>query len=993
MRRSFHSLLVLAVLSLGAAATTSSYAVTRNRIASVVETNRIVVPNTVSGRVKHAIDMGAAPAAQQLTGVTLRFSMTTAQQAALAQLLSNLQNPNSPQYHQWLTPEQFGAQFGLSSSDLAQISAWLANQGLTVTEVARSSTFIRVAGTVAQVQKAFGTNIHTLQLNGEQHFANVTDPVLPTAVANVVTTITGLDDFKARPRLRRPVVTPDFTSSQTGNHYIAPGDFDTIYGVNTLLSSNITGAGVGVGAGGGYSIAVMGQVKVQLADITAFRTAAGLSPVTNLPTQVLACTSTTTALGCSDPGYPIAACLGTSPPTNCNPTSSDLAESDLDLEWAGAIAPAANIAFVYSNNIFNYSLTYAIDQNVAPIVTISYGNCEADFGPASMAAYNQLFEQANTQGQTVVNAEGDSGATSCDGDYADYPAVLGLNVGYPGSSPYVTAIGGTMFNDGTTTYGTNYWNTNSSADVISSAKSYIPESAWNESSASGLSAGAGGASNFFSKPSWQTGLGVPADSARDVPDISFNSAAGHDPYLYCSNGSCTGGTFRTNGVNLTVAGGTSFAAPAFASALALIEQKVGSRLGNINPSLYGLAALQNGNSTYSLFNDVTSGNNSSACVAGTPDCPNGGTIGYTAVAGYDLATGLGSLNISNIANAWVTAQPTGLGINASKASSYVYVSSAAAACGVSGTMSLTVTVADGTSGAYASGITTSSTGGVAPTGSVQFTVDGKAIGTPQPLAANGTLTYLLDVSTLSGLHTIGASYLGDGNYAPSSGQLGSIAAQASGGYLTVAPIDFVSTSAKDFALTPCTATSSAVHGSTATPITLTLTPNSLGFSGSVTLSAGGISYSAANTGAPIGYKFSVSPVTVSATTPVTTALTLYAYQNTSNVSTQPVVMSAVHPPFKGMLWYAPVSGGGVLACVLMFIMPRRRRWGAFLAVMLSVAALSSIGCGSSSSSGGINTGTGGTTTLVNTPAGTYVVTVTATSGSVVHSTNVTLTVQ
>jgi subtilase family serine protease len=1000
MRRSFHSLLALAVLSICAAASTSSYAVPRNRIASVVDTNRVAVPNTVSGRVKHAADLGTASADRLLTGVTLRFSLTEAQQAALAQLLINLQNPNSPQYHQWLTPEQFAAQFGLSSSDISQVSSWLATQGLTVTEVARSSTFLRVSGTVSQIQKAFGTSIHTVQLNGEQHFANITDPVLPAAIASVVTTITGLDDFKAKPRLKRPTVTPAFTSSQTGNHYIAPGDFNTIYNVTPLLNNSINGSGVGAGVGGGYGIAVMGQVYIPTmsTDVGAFRAAAGLS--TTLPTSILGCSSPTSSNGeaCNNPGAPTSACLSSAPPSNCFPTADDLSESDLDLEWAGAIAPSANIAFVYSNDIFNFSLTYAIDQNTAPIVTISYGSCEADFGPAGMAAFNQLFEQANAQGQTVINAEGDSGATSCDGDYADYPAVLGLNVGYPGSSPYVTAVGGTMFNEGNATGATTYWNASTSTDVVSSAKSYIPEVPWNESSASGgLAAGSGGASSYFSKPSWQTG--TPADSARDVPDISFNSAAVHDPYLYCTMSSCANGTFReSNGVNLTTAGGTSFAAPAFAGVLALIEQKVGSRLGNINPSIYGLAALQNatGSSfvgTQVLFNDVTSGNNSSACVTGTPNCTpsTGGNIGYTAIAGYDLATGWGSLNVSNVANAWITAAPTGINAVA-KASSFTSVTTTTtASCGVQGTIALSVAVSNGTTGFFASGVTTAVSSGVIPTGTIQFTVDGVAIGSAQPLS-NGSLTNTLNVSALSGVHTIGAIYSGDTIFAGSAGQLGAIASNANGGFLTVTPIDFVSTTAKDFSLGPCTAATSALPGASGTAVALTLTPFN-GFTGPITLTAGGISYTAANTGAPVGYSFSVSPVTISSATAATTALTLYAYQNSTNTSTQPVVIGAVHPAFKGMPWYAPVSGGGVLACVLMFTMPRRRRWSALLAVMLSAAAISAIGCGSSSSTAGTGTGGGGGTTVVAAPAGTYVVTVTAASGSTVHSTNVTFTVQ
>jgi Pro-kumamolisin, activation domain len=971
MRSRFLPSFPVLALTLASVLTPFSYAAPPNRIASI-SANRTAVPNTVSGRVKHATDLGAAPGSKMLTGVTLRFSMTTAQQSALSQLLSNLQNPSSPQYHQWLTPEQFGAQFGLSSTDIATVSAWLSSQGLKVTEVARSGTFIRASGTVAQVETAFSTSIHTLQSRGDQNISNVSDPKLPSAIANVVTSITGLNDFRAKPRLHH--VKADFTSSSSGDHYVAPGDFYTMYNVTPLLGgTNVAGTSTWVGSA--YNIAVLGQVQVATADITAFRSASGLS--TNLPTLVLDGTS---------PGYPTAACLSAEPPTNCEPSADDLAESDLDLEWSGAVSPSSSIAFVYSEDIFNDSLPYSIDNDTAPIVTISYGLCEADFGPASMASFNQLFQQANAQGQTVINSAGDSGATSCDGDDEDYPAILGLSVSFPASSPYVTAVGGTMFNEGNATGATTYWSA-TNGTTSGSALSYIPEIPWNESSiTNGLGAGGGGASSFFTKPAWQTGAGVPNDGARDVPDVSFNAASIHDPYLYCSAGFCTSG-YRdgsTTSSPLLVAGGTSFGAPSFAGVLALVEQKLGARIGNANPYIYGLAALQSSNSVY---HDVTSGNNNSQCVPGTPNCTSTATEGYTATANYDLATGWGSVNVANMANSWTSATPTGVGAP-TLVSSYTYVSTTStAACGVSGTLALTVTVANGTVGSYATGIVSSQSSTTTPTGMVQLTVDGVAFGTPQPLVSGALTNYSLNVGSLTGLHTIGAIYLGDAVYAGSSGQLGTVTSFAEGGNLVVSPIDFVSSTQKDFSLTPCTAGSSAIIGSTGTAISVTIIPAN-GFTGTVTLSAGAIS-SASNT-APIGYSFSVSPVTISAATGVPTSLTLYAYQNVSNESSQPVVISALHNPMKGLPWYVPASGS-TLACVFLLMLPKRRRWGALLALVLSVAAITASGCSNSvSSSGGSTNPT--SPTIVAAPAGIYLVTLTGTSGNLVHTSTVTFTV-
>lgn len=964
--RSFSSFPVLA-LALALVLTPFSYAAPPNRIANVVSANRIAVPNTISGRVKHATDMGGAPSNKILTGVTLRFSMTIEQQAALSQLLSDQQNPSSPRYRQWLTPEQFAAQFGLSSTDLAAVSNWLTSQGLTVTGVARGGTFIQVSGTVGQIESAFNTSIHTLDSRGERNISNVTDPQLPAAIANVVTGITGLNDFKAKPRLRH--IKADFTSSTSGDHYIAPGDFYTIYNVTPLLGgTNVTGTSTWVKSA--YNIAVLGQVQLAptgtsgIPDVTAFRSASGLS--TNLPTQVLDGIS---------PGYP-SNCL-TSTASSCD----DLAESDLDLEWAGAVSPSSAIAFVYSQNIFNSSLTYAVDNNIAPIVTMSYGLCEADFGPATMAAFNQLFQQANAQGQTLINSSGDDGATTCDGDYADYPAVLGLSVSFPASSPYVTAVGGTMFNEGSATGATTYWSA-SNGTTSGSAISYIPEIPWNESSVSnGLGAGGGGASSYFPKPAWQTGAGVPNDGARDLPDVSFNAAAIHDPYLYCSAGFCTSG-YRNSSGNLLVAGGTSFGAPSFAGVLALVEQKIGARIGNANPYIYGLAALS-GNSVY---HDITSGNNNSQCVPGTPNCTSTATEGYTAAANYDLATGWGSVNVANMANSWTSATPTGVGAP-SLVSSYTYVTTTnTASCGVQGTLVLSVNVFNGTSNTFASTITTPVSTGVVPTGTVQFTVDGVAFGTPQTLT-NGSLTsYSLNVGSLTGLHTIGAIYQGDSVYAGSAGQLGTGTLNATtGDYVNVTPIDFVSSTQKDFSITPCTAATSALPGGSGTTILVTVTPFN-GFTGTVTLSAGAIS--SVSNSAAIGYSFSVSPVTVSSATAVPTSLTLYAYQNSSNESTQPVVISALHNPMKGLPWYVPASGS-TLACVFLLMLPKRRRWAGLLALVLSVAAISATGCSNSVSAGG---GSSTNPTIVAAPAGTYIVTVTATSGSLVHTQNITFTV-
>ena len=942
-------------------------AAVQNRILSNIDGTRVPVEHTVSPRALLAKDLGAAPGNQPLTALSLRFNMTSAQQAALTQLLIDQQNPSSPKYHQWLTPEQFGAQFGLSASDQAKVKSWLSAQGFTVTGTSRSSTFVTFTGTVAQVQQAFGTSIHSVTtVDGEQHIANLTDPVLPAAIAGVVSHISGLNDFKLKSRARvRTVAAPDavqprFTSSTTGSHYIAPGDFYTIYDVNPLLQSSINGAGV--------KIAVMGETDISLTDVAAFRAASGL-PANN-PTVML--------YG-PDPGS----------------VSSEVDEAQLDVEWSGAVAPSASIIFVNSNDVLNVSLPNAIDNNLAPIVSISYGACETGNPLAALNSFNQLFQQANAQGITIVGPAGDSGATDCDGEAAT--ATQGLAVDFPASSPFVTGAGGTMFNEGSTTGATQYWSA-SNGTTSGSALSYIPETVWNESSAAnGLAAGGGGASAFFAKPSWQVGTGVPADSSRDVPDIALNAASSHDGYLFCSQGSCTNG-YRNASGTLNVVGGTSVSTPTFAGILALMEQKIGPGptgaygVGNANPVIYGLA-----NSTYynTVFHDVTTGNNESPCAAGTPNCPDGGSVGYSATTGYDMATGWGSIDAFNLANTWKLATPTGssatnnctpvTAANPSPANpcpllSSTTLSTTSPQCGISGGANVTINI---TVANASIGVGTPPT----PTGTVQLLVDGAAVGAPVALSS-GAASLAFGTSGLSsGGHNVSVAYSGDMHYGGSKGEL-------IGPDGNVSPIDVVSATQADFSLTPCNAPVTVVSGGVAPGVTFTFTPFN-GFQGSIGLTTVVDGPLAAS------YSFSVNPVVINSTTAGTTSFVLTASQSNAKTGTGMLKISSATPHAGSRPWYV-VGSGASLACLLLVTIPRRRRWGALLVVMLSVAALSASGCGgsssSSSSTGGTGTGGTGTTGVTNAARGTYNVTVTgtatsATGTSIVHSATVTFVVQ
>ena len=854
---------------------------------------RSTLAHTLPARALKANDLGPVPASTALPSLTLRFSLSAAQNQALTTLEAAQQNPSSPLYHQWLTPEQYGAQFGLSDGDLAQVTSWLSAQGFTNIQVARSRTLVSFSGSAAQAEAAFATSIHSLQSDGETHIGSLTEPSIPTAFASVVGGITGLDDFRLRPRIHTrtvPAPNPQFTSSISGSTFIAPGDFYTIYDTNPLLNASINGTGI--------TIAVMGQTDIALSDVAAFRSASGLAA--NVPTIKL---------------------YGADPGT----TTADLPEASLDVEWSGAVAPAATILYVNSTNVISGSLTQAITNNLAPIVTISYGDCETGFGSSNLATYNQLFRQATVQGQTIIGPAGDTGATDCDYGNTNGYAQGGLAVDFPASSPYVTGLGGSEFNEA----GGTYFST-TNGTYQGSALSYIPEMVWNDDAAGGgLAAGGGGSSAFFTKPAFQVGTGVPADLSRDVPDLSLNASPDHDGYLYCSGGFCTNG-FRNSTSNLDVVGGTSVSTPAFAGIMALLEQKIKSRVGNANPIIYGLA-----NSTYysTVFHDITVGSNASPCVTGSTNCPVGGSIGYSATAGYDLASGWGSVDAYQLVNDWLLVTPAGSSSAQGFNTVAVNVSPTSTTLTAGTADTLNVSVVSSTSG-----LTTT------PTGTVQLVVDGTITGTPVTLANGAATLTVATTGFASGGHTITVVYSGDTNYSGAKGTF---------------TLDVVSSVIADFSLTPSITSLSVAAGTTSSGVTYTLTPAN-GFTGAITLSA--IETTNTLTGT---YAFTVDPVTITSTTPVTTVFTLQAFQaalksGNGNLRFTPNTASNSWPaqPGKASPWALGGSGIAVAGLCLIVLPRRRRRWGALLAALLTITMLGASGCGDNSSAANINSPTG-----------------------------------
>jgi subtilase family serine protease len=804
-------------------------AAAQNRIVQQLVAGKVTpLQGTVHPLARAEYDQGPVASSMQLQGMTLNFNRSAAQQASLATLLTAQQYASSSSYHQWLTATQFGEQFGMSQQDLDQVTAWLQSQGFTVDKVADSRTSIRFSGSVLLAEQAFHTQIHKYIVNGETHFANATQISLPSAFASTVSRVGGLHDFKPMPRLVRPAGTktdstqPHFTSGISGDHFLAPGDFAVIYDVNPLYSAGYTGSG--------QTIGIMGQTDIVMADITDFRTAAGL-PANN-PTVFL-------IPGSADPGV--------------GDASGDINEADLDLEWSGGVAKNASIVFVNSTNVMD-SLQYAIENKInglqMPILSISYGGCEPSWTSADLSSLEASLQQANAQGQTVFSAAGDNGAADC--DFQSNPngptiisATQGLQVDYPASSAYVTGMGGSEFTgDGTasspSTGADQYWSANGSNDVLTSSLSYIPEMAWNDTAfeienGGGLSAGGGGKSLLWPKPSWQTGVaGIPSDSARDVPDLSLNASPDHDPYLVCTQiilasdptgsnytSSCTNG-FRisdsgySDDQGLVAYGGTSADAPSFAGLLALVEQKLGvpQGLGNVNPTLYTLAA--NSTTYASAFHDITTGNNIVPCTAGSTNCPSSGEMGYSAGAGYDQATGLGSVDASNLAAAFTSVAAKG------GTTTTVAASPSSPATGVTVTLTATVTHHSGTT---------------APTGTVTFTIDGTAESPVTP--ANGVATTTTSFST-GGAHTIIAAYSGDTNYYASTSGTTTINVGASGSATTTTTLAVNPTTVALYGALTLTATvQSSTAGTVAGTVTFTIAGTTVG-TASVTAGASGI---------------------------------------------------------------------------------------------------------------------------------------------------------
>jgi subtilase family serine protease len=644
-----------------------------------------------------SIDKGAVDGNLLLKNMMLVLNSSQEQLAALELYSKAQQTPGATEYHRWLTPQEFASHFGVASQDLSVIRNYLISHGFSIDEIQAGGRSLTFSGTVAQVKKVFHTEIRHYEWKGEQHIANDSDPQIPAALSGVVRGVINLHDFNSRARKPEHTInqiptagnplsggignlpTPDWNIGN--NHYLTPADYGVIYDINPLYNASINGSGV--------NIAVLGRSNIVASDIASFQSFSGL-PLN--PVQII--------INGSDPGLVV----------------NDQFESSLDVEWAAGIAPGATVTFITSASPINgdgiaLSALYAVNNNIGDVISLSYGLCESLLGTAQVSAWGSLWQQAQTQGQTVLVSSGDSGVAGCD-LASNMTAASGAGVNGLCSSPYSTCVGGTQFND--TVNPSSYWLSANPAGGTITALGYIPEKVWNESGTAGgsaLWASGGGKSINWAKPSWQISPGVPVGK-RVVPDVSL-SASTHDGYIVYING------------QQFVMGGTSAAAPSMAGIVALLDQHNLGRQGNINPTLYGLYQRQVSGGSYAYFHPTLSGNNS------VP-----GQAGFTATgAGYNMATGLGSVDANLLVNQWRNLNPgtTSVGLSSSSANL------------VSGqSVSFTATV-----------------NGFFPTGSVQFMNNGVMLGTV--VLSNGLASLTTSAFTTPGANQVVAVYTGDSN--------------------------------------------------------------------------------------------------------------------------------------------------------------------------------------------------------------------------------------
>src|SRR5579863_363127 len=672
------------------------------------ESHRVTLAGNTRPEANAHNDLGAVDDSMPLEHMQLLLRRPENLQQQLDAFTESLTDKSSPNYHHWLTADEFGSRFGVAQPDIDTITGWLTVHGFAVNTVYPSRMVIDFSGTAAQVREAFSAEIHAYQAHGARHFANNRDPQIPAALAPAIAGIVSLHDFRPHAMRKRRA---QYTFNSGGEWYaVTPADLATIYNLSPLFKAGYTGKG--------QTIVVIEDTNVySTADWKNFRKTFGLSGYTSATFTQVHPAPKSGANNCANPGV-----------------NGDDDEAILDAEYASASAPGAAIELASCADVGptfggQIALTNMLNASAKPpaIVSISYGDCESDNGATANKAYSTMYQQAVNEGVSVFVSSGDEGAASCDANDSSsgeaVAATHGISISGFASTPYNVAVGGTDFADTYLNENSTYWNASNTA-VFGSAKSYIPEIPWNDSCAStllaksetgsstpygktgfcntstgetflGVSGGSGGPSNCatgvpatsdvtsgtcqgWAKPSWQSLVGVPADKVRDIPDVSLFAANGvWDHYFpFCYSDSSRGGTSCSQAPsNWPGAGGTSFSSPIMAGIQALVNQKTGKRWGNPNTVYYAIARSEYGtagsatcNSSKGksvgascVFYDVTLGDIDMNCRAVSSntvhncylDSATNGVLStsntsyapaYKTRTGWDFATGIGTVN-------------------------------------------------------------------------------------------------------------------------------------------------------------------------------------------------------------------------------------------------------------------------------------------------------------------------------------------------------------
>ncbi len=772
---------------LGFGNATAAHAQATPRITGPVNESALVsIPGEVHPWARAQFDRGAAPA--NLSGhMLLVLKRSPEQETALQTFLASQQDPHSPNYHKWLTPEDFGKRFGVADSDVQSVSSYLSSKGMRVGRVYGSHMAVEVEATAGQIQSAFQTEIHAYAVGGKTYYGNNSNPKIPAALSSVVGGFASLNSFHAEggsgagtqatlnpaTHTLKPLYT--ITATNPDTYGVSPADLAVIYGIPASTAQGLGGKNVNVG--------IVGDSDINVAYVNNYRTIFGLGAKT-----------------------PIVVVDGNDPGVN-----GDAYIAYKQIELVSAVAPNANIYYYtsattdYDSGIY-FALIRAVEDNQVQVLLNGFQECESAIGDGAMQLVNAVAEEAAAQGMTFVAAAGNSGAAGC-----AVPGTSGSAAGAAhaingfASSPYLTAVGGTDFYYGVGSMG-NYWNTtngtgylsvNTNPTISNPPKNYLvgyfktgqfQEQVWNDSySGNGNSnavngtsvqmAGGGGVSTVGldgtatpqPMPSYQSANtkanAIGGGKARVIPDVSFfagtgaNNVEGYNntAYMFCMKSSdCVGSTPQ-----FTYSGGTEASSAVFAGAVALaVEQyNSGSRfgLGNVNPTLYSQFSSI-------ISHDITLGTNELACSSGA-SCGGGHMSVYPAGTGYDAATGLGSFNISSFVTNYKPSNTTASSVTLTVTD---FLTGKPPVC-VNGSVTTPNCTTHSNKLVFAVSASPASGTGAKPSGDV-------AIFTSSPLQSESsveTLTLSAGAATDTwnllpgGTYNIYARYAGDTTYAPS----------------------------------------------------------------------------------------------------------------------------------------------------------------------------------------------------------------------------------